>query len=349
MGVLGSMGSALHGCGLMGVFMEDHRGQSIRLGRRLARFAGVATVVFLTLVAEPLLYRLSADPPKARLRKPSREPSASTAETKATPVVGAPASPAETDSAPPPTEKVASKTGEPGGLAKTAASEDHALAPVLELARKCQKEMDKVADYRCLFAKRERFGNRLEQQTMDMLCRHEPFSVYFKFAAPNPGRQVLFVTGQNRGNLLVREGGFKSIVGTLEFQPTNPTVLAENHYPVTQAGMKNMITTLVGQWEKELLLAAGDVTIEADVKLGDASCTRITTLQPRPSRDLRYHKTVLYIENARSLPVRAEQFGFPQRAGTEPPLFEEYTFYRIETNVGLGARDFDRNNRAYGL
>jgi len=330
--------------------MEDHCGNSARLRRRLIRFSGVAAVVFLALVAEPLLFRLWAQTPKARLRRQQREQNTAPVETSGTsnkPV------PAEANSsnkdAPPPTEKVASKTGEAGGLGKTTEAEDHVLAPVLELTRNCQKEMDKVADYRCLFAKRERFGNRLEQQTMEMLCRHEPFSVYFKFAAPNPGRQVLYVTGQNRGCLLVREGGFKSIVGTLEFQPTHATVMAENHYPVTQAGMKNMLGTLVGQWEKELLLPAGEVKIESDVKLGDASCTRITTMQPRPGKEIRYYRTILYIENARSLPVRAEQYAFPQRSGMEPALLEEYAFYRIETNVGLGAREFDRNNKAYGM
>lgn len=327
--------------------MEDHRDRTIARTRRLARFSGMATVVFLALVAEPILYRLAAEPPKTRARKQLRDES-STQQTAQKPTAS-PAADPKPAAAPEPTEKVASRTSDPGGLAQTVSAEDHVLAPVLERARKCQKEMDEVADYRCLFAKRERFGNRLEQQTMDMLCRHEPFSVYFRFAAPNPGRQVLFVTGQNRGNLLVREGGFKSIVGTLEFQPTHATVMAENHYPVTHAGMKNMIATLVSQWEKELQLPPGNVRIEEDVKLGDASCTRITTVQPRPAKDLKFHRTVLYIENARSMPVRAEQYGFPQRAGLEPSLLEEYTFYRIETNVGLTARDFDRNNKAYGM
>lgn len=327
--------------------MEDRRDRTVARTRRLARFSGMATVVFLALVAEPILFRLAADTPRARARKQSREDS--TTESAVQKPAAAPVADPKPSADPEPTEKVASKSSDPGGLAQSAAAEDHALAPVLELARKCRKEMDSVADYRCLFAKRERFGNRLEQQTMDMLCRHEPFSVYFRFAAPNPGRQVLFVTGQNRGNLLVREGGFKSLVGTLEFQPTHATVMAENHYPVTQAGMKNMITTLVGQWEQELLLPPGTVRIEKDVKLGDASCTRITTVQPRPSKETKFHRTVLYIENSRTLPVRAEQYAFPQRAGIEPSLLEEYTFYRIETNVGLSARDFDRNNRAYGM
>ncbi len=81
--------------------------------------------------------------------------------------------------------------------------------------------------------------------------------------------------------------------------------------------------------------------IESDVKLGDASCTRITTMQPRPGKEIRYYRTILYIENARSLPVRAEQYAFPQRSGMEPALLEEYAFYRIENFPLLGTGKLD--------
>jgi hypothetical protein len=341
--------------------MDDHSATVRHRRERVRLLTGLAAAVFVALVAEPLLFRSSAEPLKIRARKQAREaaqaPAAASSPVQANPTPKATSNDASANRT---VEKTASKTTDVGGLGGSGvagsgvdASEPndagHVLAPALALARESHRSIEAISDYRCLFAKRERFGHRLEQQTMEMLCRHEPFSVYFKFSAPSPGRQVLYVTGQNSGQLLVREAGFKSIVGTMEFPPTHATVMAENHYPITQAGMRSMVETLVTQWEGELALPPGSVKIEKNLKLGDVSCTRITSQHAKPLDGLRFHRTTLYIDNVRKLPIRAEQHAFPVKAGTEPALVEEYTFYRIETNVGLTDADFDRGNRAYGL
>ena len=331
--------------------MDDHPAAVRHQRERVRLLTGLAAAVFVALVAEPLLFRSSAEPLKTRARKQVRETLKSPAAgPESTAASSTPKAGAEGVSVSKPVEKTASKSADVGGLGGSVPNEEgHVLSPVLALARESHRSTEAISDYRCLFAKRERFGHRLEQQTMEMLCRHEPFSVYFKFSAPSPGRRVLYVTGQNSGQLLVRESGFKSIVGTLEFPPTHATVMAENHYPISQAGMRSMIASLVTQWEGELSLPPGSVKIEKDLKLGDVSCTRITSQHAKPMDGIRFHRTTLYIDNVRKLPIRAEQHAFPTKAGAEPALVEEYTFYRIETNVGLKDADFDRNNRAYGM
>jgi hypothetical protein len=49
----------------------------------------------------------------------------------------------------------------------------------------------------------------------------------------------------------------------------------------------------------------------------------------------------VYFDKESKLPLRAERYGWPERARDKPPLFEEYKYVDLKTNVNLTDADFD--------
>jgi hypothetical protein len=226
--------------------------------------------------------------------------------------------------------------------------ERHPLAPALKLARSSRKALESVRDYQCLIIKRENVNGTMITQTMEMKFREEPFSVYLKFQEPNPGREILFVKGQNDGKLLAHEGsGLKALVGTVPLALDDARIKAENRHPITEIGMRNLIEKVITQWEFEGQYGEATVQYFPDAKIGGVSCPAIECTHPRPRRQFQFHLSRLYIDAQSNLPVRIENYGFPTAAGQEPPLMEEYTYVKVQTNVGLTNNDFSTKNPAY--
>lgn len=230
----------------------------------------------------------------------------------------------------------------------TATPAEHPLAPAIRFAKKSLVTLENVNDYEAVFHRREVVANRLQApQTMTVKFRRKPMSVYLRFHRPSEGREVLYVEGQNQGNLLVHESGIKAIVGTLALAPNSPQVMAETRYPITMIGLQTMAEQVVKQWEEETRFGEVEVKYFPAAKLGEMECKVIQSVHPEPRREFKFHMTRLYIDKQTDFPVRVEQYGFPATPGGEPVLVEEYTYTNIRTNVGLADVDFDRRNPRY--
>src|SRR5690606_31272297 len=170
--------------------------------------------------------------------------------------------------------------------------------------------MEKVRDYECRFDKRERIGGQLVSQSMAMRFREQPFSVYMRFDEPFAGREVLYVAGQNNGMMLAHEGsGVKALVGTVPLALDAPQVRAENRHPLTESGMKNMLTLLVRQWERETAYGEVDVQFYPNARIGSLSCRVIEVTHPPPRRQFPYHITRLYLEPETQLLLLRARYG----------------------------------------
>lgn len=233
-----------------------------------------------------------------------------------------------------------------------AATSEHPLTKPLKIVRQSRKALEGINDYTATFSKRERLGRggrKLLAQTMKMKFREQPFSVYFYFQSKDAaGREVIYVNGRNRNQLMVHEGGgIASLVGTLSFAPTAGDVMKENRYPITKVGLKNMVDKIIAQWEGESKYREASVKYYNSAKLGSRECMAIECSHPQPRRQFSYHMTRVYIDKQSKLLVRVEQYGWPTRAGQQPPIIEEYTYSDIKTNVGLRDADFDHRNPQY--
>lgn len=251
-----------------------------------------------------------------------------------------------------PTEKVARKPDDvttPAAtktLPKTIA-DSHPLKPLIAKAESSLKALNDVKDYSAVLSKKELIQSKVVSQTLNIKVRHEPFSVYLKFVAPYAGREVIYVDGQNKGRFMVHETGFKSLAGTLSFTPTSKEAMAENRHPITEIGMQNMLETLVEQWKAEGQYQEVTVKQETGVKLGEAKADLLEVTHPRTREYFKYHKTRLYLDSKTKLPIRLEQYTWPEKEGGEAVLVEEYNYTQVATDIGLTNVDFDKTNPAY--
>ncbi len=221
------------------------------------------------------------------------------------------------------------------------------LVRALDIATKCKTDLQRIKDYSATFSKRERIGNNLLTQKLNLKVRHKPFSVYLKFQSPHAGREVIFFDGRNNGMLLAHGTGIESIVGTLRILPTSKDAMQETRYPLTQIGMLNMVESLSKQWESELKYADIEVKYFPNATVANTKCKAIQTTHTKRRPGVAFQVSRLYIDQKSNLPIRVEQFGFPKQAGGKKPLIEEYTYTNIRLNMGLKDIDFETRNSNY--
>ena len=240
-----------------------------------------------------------------------------------------------------------SSANSPGTITGPPTPPEHPLLPAIRIAEQCRERLRRLDDYEAVFTKHEVVGRRIVTQQMYVKLRHQPFSVYIKYLQPHEGREVVFVEGQNSGRLVAHLTGLQRIVGTLHLPPDSPEAMSDNRYPITHMGLETLLDTIIDQWQLESKYDEIDVKYYPRVRLGDVRCKVIESMHPRPRRQFQYHKTRLYIDADSRLPVRVENFAFPQSESAQPQIVEQYTYGRLKTNLGLTDMDFSQRNPEY--
>lgn len=221
------------------------------------------------------------------------------------------------------------------------------LAPALGQAKATLEAVSKLKDYTATFFKDELVGKSHVVQQMTLKLRETPFSVYLRFQKDLDGREVIYVDGKNEGKLLVHGSGIESIVGTLKLAPDHKKIMEENRYPFNMIGLKSLMKTLVGQWEREISDSDLDVKLFSNAKIASQECKVYQSTRAKKTAEGQFHVTRLYVDKVTSLPVRVEQLDFPAKAGDQPGVIEQYTYLDLKTNVGLTDMDFDTKNKSY--
>jgi hypothetical protein len=222
------------------------------------------------------------------------------------------------------------------------------LGKLVAYCEESQAELDQINDYTAIFVRKELVKRRLVQQKMELKVRRKPFSVYFHFLSPEEaGREVIYVDGANRNQLLVHEVGLKALAGTLSLPLNDPRVVAESRHPITSVGLHNIIKVAFENFPKDAADENVQVKKYPSAKLNDVECVAFVIRHPEPLQGLPYHETHLYFDKETKLPIHVKRFDWPRRAGDKPVLLEEYTYERLRTNVGLKNIDFDVRNPRY--
>ena len=217
-----------------------------------------------------------------------------------------------------------------------------------------------VMDYTALMVKRERVNGKLgDVEYMRIKVRNEretatgqaPLSIYMSFLKPKAvkGREVIWVKGHNDGKLMVHEGSGIGGLKTFHLDPTGWLAMKGNRYPISEAGMENLIVRLIEKASRDR--AAGDcvVNYREGAKINGRSCSLIEVIHAEERAPYEFHKAQVFIDDELQLPVRYASYGWPTQPGGKPVLMEEYTYVDVELNVGLTDDDFDPKNSEYSF
>ena len=228
---------------------------------------------------------------------------------------------------------------------------EHPLAPTIRWAHGARQSLEGVNDYSCTFIKRERIGDELaEHQYMFLKVRHRPFSVYIYFLAPDDvkGQEAIYVEGRNNGNLLAHATGLKdTLVGTLSLKPDSAMAMKGNRHPITDIGLLNLTQKITATGERAMQYNEGNVQYIQGVKINGRIATCMQFVYPVQRKEYAHHMTRLFVDDELRIPIRYEGYGWPTKAGEEPPLIEEYTYLNLKFNNNFTDEDFDHRNPNY--
>jgi hypothetical protein len=235
----------------------------------------------------------------------------------------------------------------------------HPLDPALQIAYDGLKQVrESMNDYTGVMVKRERVDGALtEQEFMSFKIRNRrvqegkittPFSIYLKFLKPQAvaGREVIYVEGQNNNYLVAHETGWKGLVRA-NLDPNGWLAMSGNRYPITDAGIENLVVKLIEKGERDRNRDECEVKFFKNAKINDRVCTVLQVTHPveRPYFD--FHIAQIFIDDEYRVPIRYAAYSWPKEQAGKAQLEEEYTYTDLKFNVGLTDQDFNPDNEAY--
>jgi hypothetical protein len=234
----------------------------------------------------------------------------------------------------------------------------HPLTPVLEFARKEQAFLrNTVKGFTCRLVKRERIEGTLQDyHYIDMDVREEmrrgdriekPLGIFLKFLGPDDvaGRRVLYVEGQNDGQMMVRNGGKRFAHVVVKIDPRGERASRESLVPITEVGFGQMLSRMIVILETHARVdAEGENTQVRRItgaKLDKRPCTMIRITHPEKQVGLNFHEANVFVDDALHVPVRVDYSEWPEQPGAAPRLMAEYSYTCLELNPSLSDDHFD--------
>jgi hypothetical protein len=220
----------------------------------------------------------------------------------------------------------------------------HPLDEPLELVAKAKDAFAKVKDYSCRLVKRERLEGELSpNHVIDLKVRNDPFSVSMVWQEPKDlaGQEVVYAAGKYDGKMRVKPGGLLGSVGFLSLPIDDARTRKTSKHKVTEAGIGNLIEKCESGWKMERKLKVTTVKV-APYVYAKRRCTRVElTHSGKAGGQIKHYKNVVLFDEKTSLPIRVENYGWPEDDET-PPLIESFSYVNLRLNVGLEDSAFER-------
>lgn len=255
-------------------------------------------------------------------------------------------------------------SGAPASASGTA--RDAAVDPVaeenlrkkLDLLRQGSAFLNERGSYSARMSKQEVVGGELlPEHVIWMKCRQKPFSVYLSWETGDPGREVLYIEGQNNGRLLGHDGGWKSRLPSFSLSPESSLAMRDARYPVTRAGIGGLIDLMIEAHETDLQTGRySQCDYEPHVEFDGRDCESFTTTYKSRGASPVYRKSITLIDRERHIPLSSHHYEWPQSgpatSGNDldaTTLIEAYEFTEIDFDVQFNDEDFDRQNDEYAF
>lgn len=273
-------------------------------------------------------------------------------------------------------------------LAGARGEEQEAEATRIEtLLAQARQATDAVYDYTGVLVKRERFGNKIVEQTIGFKFSR-PFKVYLGFIDPHEGREGIYVRGWNQNKIRLHRGSPFDF--NVSWHPRSRGAMKDNHYPITSFGVERMLDFITRNVQRGIRRGDAAFTL-SDGGLVDGEPTWRIEIKTKPGEG-RY-VTVKADENLWQLAQRTHQNMYvilhhndkidsptdiregqrvfvPNHYASRGEYFiskqsllavkavswdhqgrfyESYEFINLDLNPGLTDADFDPDNEEYGF
>src|SRR5947209_6511252 len=114
----------------------------------------------------------------------------------------------------------------------------------LRLIAEARQSYQGVADYTCLFVKREQIHGRLQAENLiAMKVRTQPFSVYLYWHKPAElmGQEACYIAGRNNGAMRAHSTGLRGAAGFVSVDTNDPRCFEHSRHTITEAGIGHVI------------------------------------------------------------------------------------------------------------
>ena len=187
--------------------------------------------------------------------------------------------------------------------------------PLLRWAQQGLPAIEKLQDYSAVLVRRERIRGKLSgYERVFVKIRHQPFSVYAYFQAPASvkGQEVIYVAGQNQGDLLAHKA---RLPATVSLRPDGLIAMNGRHYPLTEIGLVNLVRRLVEVGHEDLAHDECEVKYFANAKVDERRCTAIEIVHPVRRDVFRFHLARVFVDDELMTPIRYESYDWPREDG----------------------------------
>jgi len=247
-----------------------------------------------------------------------------------------------------------------GAAAAQSTNDKHFLLLQVLLLEKAQHKLKSIPGYTATFTKQERLGGCLcDSQVMNIKVRHEPFSVYMKWLVGDKGRELLYVDGKNEGKMLVRVGGIRGrLLPALKLDPNGSMAMKESRYPITKAGLMELVNELLVYRRRDLENHEQIVCTYIDDQLiNKTPCHGFLLEYKNKAYSELYRKSLVMIDKKSGLPIFVKNFTWPHddvefataQEEDEATVIEQYVYSDIKMNPQLADADFDKANKKYSF
>ena len=228
-----------------------------------------------------------------------------------------------------------------------------------EILEEALLNLENVPDYTATFVKQERIGGAMTEPTLiNLKVRHAPFSVYMKWLNGDKGRELLYVDGQNDGDMVVRVGGVRGrFLPALNLNPVGDLAMKESRHPITEVGIKNLIKKALAYRERDLNdINNLNCTVTDGAQFDKRDCFEFVVEYKQHKEGCEYRKSILTIDKELGIPVAVKNFAWPNEVDAvdvnnldKSTIIENYAYTKINYARQLADGDFDKNNSNYSF
>ena len=211
-----------------------------------------------------------------------------------------------------------------------------------------------VPHYSATLQKQEVVGGvLLDEQTIALKCRHQPFSVYLLWLTGDTGREVIYVEGQNSGKMIAHDGGWRARIPAFTLSTECMLAMRDARYPVTKAGIAALMESMLDIHQSDLQKQTVDsCQLEPDQVFNGRPCHAFTTFYKSESHSPEYRKSITVIDREWNILLASQHFEWPKRKIESSELdvstmIESYAFADLNFDSQFTDDDFDRKNPEY--